>query len=383
MENGFFDPFTKFTSDVVDNVTNAVFNNGSDLHRRTATPRIDLPLDLFAHTDVQTEWWYYTGHCETESKKRFGFELAFFKRRTDLDKFGIVPLRLIANPMYAAHFAISEIGRKKFQYDHLRSFGSMFDLQAKMSEEEFLIELGPWSVKGDGDDHILHATFSDGLVFDARLHSQKPAVLHGLDGSGVSERDKVARSHHFSFTRMDVSGTIKKNGKAEEFKGVGWMDREFGTWETGHWDWFSIQLEDETELMLYHLRDLNNGRREFSHGRFIREDGSSQYLSNDDFELTATGEWTSPKTGAVYPSGWHVSVPKLQIDLDVSPMFEHQELDTRGTSMVIYWEGACEVKGTKKGRKVKGNSYVELVGYDLSHQNPSLLSFFLGKSFQV
>jgi predicted secreted hydrolase len=76
-------------------------------------------------------------------------------------------------------------------------------------------------------------------------------------------------------------------------------------------------------------------------------------------------------------------VPCLEIELEISPMIDHQELDTRGTSMVVYWEGVCDVSGTSGGLPVNGNSYVELVGYDSSHENPSLLSFFLGKSFRI
>ncbi len=383
MDEGLFAPIAKLTASVVENVASVVVNDSSDLHRSRWPARVDLPRDLFAHPNVQTEWWYYTGHCETVLKKKFGFELAFFKRRTDLDKFGTFPLRLIANPMYAAHFAISEISRRKFQYDHIRSFGLPFDLPVRMSEEDYSLQLGEWSIDGDGDEHVLHTTFSDGLIFDAALNTQKAPVLHGLDGRGVSERNTGETSQHFSFTRMDVRGTISKNGRTEEFNGIGWMDREFGTWQQAHWDWFSIQLEDNTELMIYHLRDLNNGRREYSHGRFVYVDGSSQYLSNDDFELTATGEWTSKTTGATYPSGWRVNVPSLDIDLIISPLIEHQELDTRGTSMVVYWEGVCKVTGTSRGRPVNGDSYVELVGYDRSHENPSLLSFFLGKTLRV
>lgn len=379
MYESILDPIQKLTSAAAENV--AAFISGSrmsDLRRVNQHP-VSLPKDLYAHADVQTEWWYYTGHCETESKKRFGFELAFFKRRTDLDNFGVVPLKLIANPMYAAHFAISEIDVGKFQYDHIRSFGKSLDTPVKMSETSFDISLGDWSIKAEGEKHVLHATFPDGLVFDATLDARKPPILHGLDNSGVSERNGGQTSQHFSFTRMDVDGTIAKNGRVENFGGVGWMDREFGTWDQTHWDWFSIQLNDETELMIYHLRDLNNGRREYSHGRFIREDGSSIFLSNDDFELIATGEWTSRKTGTKYPSGWKIGVPSLELHLDISPLIDHQELDTRGTSMVVYWEGACAAVGTRRGESVKGNSYVELVGYDRSMERPDIVSFFFGK----
>ena len=352
------------------------------LRRRNDVRDIELPRDLYAHLDVQTEWWYYTGHCETESGLRFGFELAFFKRRTDLDQFGVVPLRLIANPMYAAHFAISEIDRKRFQYDHVRSFGMPLDMPVVMDEDRYDVRIGDWFVTAEGDRHVLHATFADGLDFKACLEPTKAPVFHGLDGNGVSERNDDDASHHFSFTRMKVAGSIARNGRTQKFTGTGWMDREFGTWEQKRWDWFSVQLEDETELMIYHLRDEENGRHEYSHGRFIERDGSSVFLGNEEFVLESTGEWTSPDTGTMYPNGWQIEIPQLKIELQIEPTFPDQELDTRGTSMVVYWEGVCSVRGKRRGRDIRGNSYVELVGYDRSIEDPSLLSFFLGKWFR-
>ncbi|HEX2639590.1 MAG TPA: lipocalin-like domain-containing protein, partial [Pyrinomonadaceae bacterium] len=79
---------------------------------------VELPRDLAAHADVQTEWWYYTGHGRTVSGRDFGFELVFFKRRTDLDSFSIVPLRLFGNPFYFAHFAFTDLSAEAFRYAH-------------------------------------------------------------------------------------------------------------------------------------------------------------------------------------------------------------------------------------------------------------------------
>ena len=106
---------------------------------RLALPgyQYQFPRDHFSHPEFRTEWWYYTGHCKTSSGKRFGFELVFFKRRTDLDQFGILPLRIVANPMYAAHFAISEIEPGRFQYEHLRSFGTPLDTPVEMRDDRY------------------------------------------------------------------------------------------------------------------------------------------------------------------------------------------------------------------------------------------------------
>jgi hypothetical protein len=55
-----------------------------------------------------------------------------------------------------------------------------------------------------------------------------------------------------------------------------------------------------------------------------------------------------------------------------------QELDTRGTTMIVYWEGACAVEGRRGDDKVEGRAYAELVGYDRSHESPSLTAFLFG-----
>ena len=71
-------------------------------------------------------------------------------------------------------------------------------------------------------------------------------------------------------------------------------------------------------------------------------------------------------------------MPRFEVDVRVTPVLKDQELDTRGTTMIVYWEGACTVEGTRDGRDVEGRAYVELVGYDRLHEQPSIASFILG-----
>jgi predicted secreted hydrolase len=41
----------------------------------------------------------------------------------------------------------------------------------------------------------------------------------------------------------------------------------------------------------------------------------------------------------------------------------NQELATRRSTQVTYWEGAVQISGTAEGRAVTGQGYVELTGY--------------------
>lgn len=370
-------PFEDVAASLLGGVAEIIGNTGDVLRASPTDGAVSIPDDLYAKSDVQTEWWYYTGQCVTNSGREFGFELVFFKRRTDLDKIGIVPVNALANPMYFAHFAISDISGRIFRYEHLRSFNGILDVPVVMSERACDITLGPWSLKEIAGKHILHGTLEDGLVFDAVLEPTKPLVLNGENGGGIS-RKKSGASNHFSFTRMKVDGTILENGRREHFEGTAWMDREYGNWEQTDWDWFSIQFDDQTELMLYQFRSETGEINDESTGTYVAPDGTCQYLSRRDFEIEVLKTWTSQRTGTVYPALWRVRVPALDIEVTVEPWLDDQELDTRGSTMIIYWEGACRVAGNRSGADVLGRAYVELVGYDKSHMDMSLGEFLFG-----
>src|SRR2546423_14623835 len=172
MSANIVEPLEHFASSVLDKIADVVAGEASTLRDGTEHAGVELPRDLFAHKNAQTEWWYYTGHMQTSQGKKFGFELVFFKRRTDLDRFGVVPLRLIANPLYLAHFAITEESPSCFRYEHRKSTGGMFDHPARASEKDYYLRLGNWTVReGPEGAHILHATLGDDLVFEATLKS--------------------------------------------------------------------------------------------------------------------------------------------------------------------------------------------------------------------
>lgn len=376
-----FQPLENFAGSVLEGIAELLGNKGRTLQDPPTDGQVRLPEDLFAKPDVQTEWWYYTGHCKTEQGREFGFELVFFKRRTDRDRVGFVPMTVLANPMYFAHFAISDVAKQRFRYDHIRSFDKPLDVPVRFSESVCDVNLGGWSLREVAGKHILHATLEDGLVFDAVLESAKPLVLNGDGGNGIAKKGDGA-SNHFSFTRMSMTGQISESGKIETFTGSAWMDREFGSWEHGVWDWFSIQFDDETELMLYQFRTKTGEMDGESTGTFVARDGTGTYLKRSDFEIEVLSTWTSPNSNAEYPAGWKIRVPSLDIELRLTPLIDDQELDTRGTTMVVYWEGVCEVEGLKSKTDVTGRAYVELVGYDLSHEKVGIGDFLFGKTMR-
>ena len=166
---------------------------------------------------------------------------------------------------------------------------------------------------------------------------------------------------------MPTAGTLTLDGKTIEVHGLSWMDHEFGTsfLEGGQqgWNWFALQLDDDTELMLYEFRRSDGKRDAHSNGSFVDELGRRTLLRMADFTMTPTERWTSPGSHAVYPVGWTLRLPGHNLDLRVRAAVPQQELVTARSAGVTYWEGAVLVEGTRSGRSVRGRGYLEMTGY--------------------
>jgi predicted secreted hydrolase len=96
---------------------------------------------------------------------------------------------------------------------------------------------------------------------------------------------------------------------------------------------------------------------------YVDAGGTLTVLDASDFTIDAIGSWTSPTTGTTYPSGWRIELPVKSISLQIMPVIPDQELDTRQTTGIIYWEGAVEIAGSRGDAPVSGVGYVELTGY--------------------
>ncbi len=55
-------------------------------------------------------------------------------------------------------------------------------------------------------------------------------------------------------------------------------------------------------------------------------------------------------------------MPSLKLDATVTTVMKDQEF-YKSFGTPIYWEGLCDVSGTRAGAAVKGHAYVELTGY--------------------
>lgn len=308
---------------------------------------------LAAHPDAKTEWWYYTGHLETKNRRELGFELTFFRAKLP-----------DGNDIDAAHFAVSDVSRRKFFFDE--KLHRPFPGIAGADAGRLFVFVENWEAREEAGRHVLRAAGGE-YALELSLTPAAPAILNGTGGISRKGPGRDDYSNYVTIPRLSAEGTVKVNGRSERVTGIAWFDHEFGPGGLpaglAGWDWFSAQLSDGTALMLYRLRLRDGSVSDYSSGTFVAADGSAVNLSKSDFEARATGSWTSPRSGATYPAGWVVTVPSKEIELRIAPLLADQELVTSRSTRVTYWEGACSVSGARAGRPVAGKSYVELTGY--------------------
>jgi predicted secreted hydrolase len=148
---------------------------------------------------------------------------------------------------------------------------------------------------------------------------------------------------------------------------LSWMDHEYSTAPlesdlTG-WDWFGLQLTDESEIMVYLLRQRGGGLAAASSGTYVDAEAHVRRLARTDLQVQILDTWKSSHSGAVYPAKWRMSIAPLELEITIAPNLADQEMRASNAEGVTYWEGSVSLRGTKAGRAVEGSGYVELTGY--------------------
>lgn len=329
-----------------------------------------FPRDHGSHPCFRTEWWYYTANLQASSGKRYGVQLTFF--RTRIAEPGAEkqwpqnPSGWRTGDLFFAHAALSDINGKRFFMDEKMARGALGMAGVRQEGESTRVFLGPWSARIAADTHILNAD-ADDFGLNLTFRDTKGPVAHGLSGYSRKGQSSESSSCYYSFTRLEGSGTLKVSGEEAVVLGTAWMDHEFSSAplekDVTGWDWFSIQLGDNTELMIYLLRFASGEYSSASSGTFVRSTGEKSHLKTEDFTVEVLDRWKSPRSGALYPSRFNIQVVSLGLDLLVIPNLADQELVTTGTTQVTYWEGSVSVQGRSGDNPVTGVGYVELTGY--------------------
>ncbi len=334
-----------------------------------------LPRDDGPH-DRLTEWWYYTGHLRAGDGHRFGFEYVVFRAER-----GGFPVT------WASHLALTDETAGRFHYAQRAEIGPQVDGSPTGPDgpEGFAFSVSgmdlagaalpgstPWTMEGvSGADRLTAAAggvevSGDPVAefgIDLRLTPRKEPVLH--DGDGWIDFGPAGGSYYYSRTDMDATGTVTLGAEALVVEGDAWFDHQWGDFISvggGGWDWFAVNLDDGTDLTVSLVRAAD-GTYPLVYGTLVEPDGTTRHLPREAVDVTVDRTWTSPATGATYPAGWTISVPDEALEIGLVPTVAQQELDTRSTTGVVYWEGSQLVTATRGGVPLGGQAYVELTGY--------------------
>jgi predicted secreted hydrolase len=229
----------------------------------------------------------------------------------------------------------------------------------------------PWRLAGSGSADQIEAALSPiesaatggGFGVDLALQAEKPPALHG--SIGWIPFGPAGGSYYYSRTRMHVGGTLTLDGDLLAVTGTAWFDHQWGDFIAvggGGWDWYAVNLADGTDLTLSLVRAAD-GTYPIVYGTLVDPAGIASHLDASAFTVTSTGTWSSPRTGAMYPAGWRIEIPSRHLTITLTPTVQDQELDTRPTTGVVYWEGSQRVLATRDGIPLTGEAYVELTGY--------------------
>ena len=326
---------------------------------REALPgyRFQFPRDHFEHPDFRTEWWYYTGNVWSGDGHRFGFELVFFRiaeRTSARDN----PSPWRVDDVYLANAALTDVTGKHFtSHERLNRAGPGI---AGASFAEQRVWNGNWSCVWNGERQSLTA-FTGDFSFHLNATPVKPFVIQGENGVSQKAAGLGHASYYISFPLLSVTGAVRSGGRDYQVSGQAWMDHEWFTHQlqpnqTG-WDWFSVQLDNKTELMLFELRRKDGRMDPFSSGAYIARDGTAHHLTAQDFTLQPLDLWKSATTNARYPIAWSIHIPSLNLQLECTAAVRAQELvNAHGAK---YWEGAVDYTGSQHGV-----GYLEMTGYD-------------------
>ena len=309
-----------------------------------------FPIDE-GDKDTESDWWYITSHFVTESGKKFSYTVVYFGE----------------NPTYyTRQTAIVDITNKTY-YRHW--------LKGNFTSEKYSLNLTYSNSNGDHDywyqismnklfNYRLFTEIDELYALNVTLSANKLPLING--GIGVIPMGYDGDSYYYSQTNLTINGTFIHDGIIETIQGIAWIDRQWGNWSrTGYdgWEWFALQLNDDTQIMLYLFFDPKTGEMITPTLDIMFNNGSYVDLDENEFDIEYLGYWEASDVPGnwrnlfvkrYYSSGWIITIPKYNINLSITPIIKNQRVSTTG------WEGSCYVNGTHDGTIINSISTVEL-----------------------
>lgn len=304
---------------------------------------VSLPKDEAPHHS-QVEWWYFVGHLNGVDAKgvarEFGYEVTVFQ---------VWPLPL-GPATYSWHFALTDVNNNKFRYEERANSATI-----PTTPNSFSFQNGDWSIAGSQQNYALKARLFDNRYrVDLQTSSAIPFTIHGANGV-VPYTPLSDVSAYYSSTALTTTGVVYDNGVPIQVTGTSWQDRQwYNVKGNGGWNWFSIQLNNNTQYMIYYLQDPTGNIVNKFGTRVVN--GVSSPIAASGLGLTVLSHWISPTSLYPYPSKWAISVPEGT--MTVTPLVQNQELVWPAHR--TYFEGDSSVTGTLNGQAVTGRGYAEV-----------------------
>jgi predicted secreted hydrolase len=330
-----------------------------------------FPLDHASHPDHRVEWWYYTGNLFCDDGTRYGFQLTFFRIRAvsvqDGKESSGRPSAWRTDQVFIVHAAVSDISSNEFLHSEKMSRAALQLAGTREREGRFEVFVdGSEAVIAPGLHHL--AAKAADFSFTLDLVPRKKPVVHGESGLSSKGDGPGEAGCYYSISRLEAAGNVTVGGRERPVHGTAWMDHEFKSAPLdprfAGWDWFSLQLSNGSELMIYLMREQNGEYSPVSSGTFVDREGKPIRLPSRDFRVRVLDTWKSPHSGAIYPALWLLEVITLDLRIKIFPNMADQEMQTPRSTRVTYWEGSVRAEGSEaQGRAVTAEGYVELTGY--------------------
>ena len=319
-----------------------------------------FPRDHGSHPRFRTEWWYLTGVVADATGNPYGVQVTFFRSRPAIAEEN--PSAFAPKQLLFAHAAIADPRVGHLRHDQ-RAAREGFGLAAA-AEAGTQVQLGGWSLTLAGDVYRARIAARD-FALDLRFASTQPILLQGDAGYSRKAADPRRASWYYSRPQLAVTGEMEAGGKRVGVSGRAWLDHEWSSQAMAvgavGWDWTGINFDDGSALMAFRMRDAR-GAALWAGATLRGSDGALRGYSPDAVRFIPGRRWRSPRSGIDYPVAWALQVGEL--DLALQPLMDDQELDARGSTGTIYWEGAVQVlRAGRPAGEIAGRGYLELTGY--------------------
>jgi len=319
---------------------------------------LQFPRDYGSHPDLQTEWWYITGHAKTPAGRGFGFQVTFFRSRVDAAQ-GLRSA-FAARHLVFAHAAVTDLEGRVLLHDQ-RIARAGFGV-ASASEADTDLRLRDWSLVRREDGSYSARIPAGEFSLELRFTPTQPVLLQGKAGLSRKGPEEAQASYYYSEPQLKTQGKLTLKGQAFDVDGTAWLDHEWSEAlmhpEAVGWDWIGMNLDDGSALTAFRLR-RRDGSALWAGGSFRTRDGALRIFGSDEVRFEGEAAWTSPRTLAKYPTRWRVQTPSGSFE--VRALLDDQELDSRGSTGGVYWEGVSDLVDAQ-GRRV-GRGYLEMTGY--------------------